>query len=238
MSNIYMEYLTESEREKLILEKEIDLINSDIDYLFNIYESADSRVMNNKKINFINKFNIQMNKLFESFGKQCMRLIEKIEKIINKFVESLEKFKENRSNVPMNKMKYKGLQEIKKIIPRFDRLVHKYNNGLMTKYRPIDLKDEIEQLTNTIKNISFSDTDNVDTTIIQVKYSEYKSYKTLLDNIKNELKILKNDSEIYEDKIWDDDQATREKYNILYSTTVSLISLYETLITALNMVLF
>ena len=85
MSNIYMEYLTEDAREELILEKEIDLINSEIDYLFTTYEATDDGS---------NKVNI-LQKLWENIKK----LIKKIrEEIIPKILDRIKKKKEETKN--------------------------------------------------------------------------------------------------------------------------------------------
>ena len=48
MSNIYMEYLTESEREELILEKEVELLLIDNDYL---HESSKINIPKLQKLN-------------------------------------------------------------------------------------------------------------------------------------------------------------------------------------------
>ena len=85
MTNIYMEYLTESEREELILEKEIDLINTDIDYLFTTYEAVDEEKKQGIITVIIKKINELLDRIRNDYIPKIKNKIKEIKtKLLSK----------------------------------------------------------------------------------------------------------------------------------------------------------
>lgn len=173
MTNIYMDYLTESEREELILKKEIDLINTDIDYLFTTYEAVED----DKKQGVLK------------------RIIEKLVKLISRLIKRIEKFladiKENNQLIQLETNKYVVLQNIDKVMPRFKTLQNKIGKAMETDTVPSGLEDELRNFESILKRINRdTDTDRVhftDDSLHEIKYSKYKEYKSFLTYLKDNL---------------------------------------------------
>ena len=145
MSNIYMEYLTESEREDLILEKELNLIDTNIDYLFTTYEATNTESKKN---------------MIQKIGKKIRELIDYIvNKLIPMIKQKLRKKKENPKKIDqLSQTEIKLLPESN---PRLDNDESKKNVDKNVSVQPVlktCIAEGAEDLFNHLEKMSVETT--------------------------------------------------------------------------------
>ena len=145
MSNIYMEYLTESEREDLILEKELELLLDDIKFDFT-YENVI------KKNGKIKRLQVKLKKIYNKIINQ---LIPKLKKKVLKLKNRKNVFKESKEE--NNTIDIKQEKKILFLSQKSDEILNYLNN---------EVKIDEEHITYEYCDKLYSDADKINNEIL------------------------------------------------------------------------
>lgn len=247
MSDIYMGYLTESEREELLFEKEMDLINTDIEYLFTTYEAVDEEKKKNIIIRMYEKIKKLIERLIEIINNKIFKNKKPVKSdITTSNTKTDEKSKQN-DKITISSKDYKLFKEYEKLYKKeckfIDKIQKLSNNVKLFNRKTLDelnmLNDELLKDLSNIESTNYEDKQiicpekNIHEKVVNLNkevLNTLNEYNEFSDSLKDTMKtgqfgIILNSKLKYEyDKAMSPDKNIDEpKYDSIYSGMTNAI---------------